>query len=153
MRTLRPLVVFLLSCVGAGLAAGCGADAPPDRAGRWTSRPARHGESAEAVEWFGADAVERLHAAGNAATPPVELDLARDGTFVLTGELVPGGPSGATARGAWRPAGGGVRLEVRTEEDATGLASVLVVRADGVALVFRRGPDEEDDVLLFRDAP
>lgn len=148
MRILRRVLVGFV----AGLLAGCGGDdAAPDLVGRWTSRPARHGESAEAVEWLGEDAVERLHAAGNAATPPVELELRRDGTFALSGELVPGGPSAATASGPWRPARGGVRLEVTKEEDATGLASVLIVRADGAALVFRRGPDEDDDVLLVRE--
>ena len=148
MRTSRRVLVGLVAC----LLAACGGDAEgPDVVGRWTSRPARHGESAEAVEWFGADAVERLHAAGNAATPPVELDLQRDRTFALAGELVPDGPTPGTASGTWRPARGGVRLEVAKAQDATGLASVFVVRADGEALVFRRGPDEEDDVLLFRE--
>lgn len=152
MRTSRPLRLLLVA-VAASLATGCGGDAPPDLTGRWTSRPARHGESAEAVEWFGADTVERLHAAGNAATPPVELDLRRDRTFSIVGELVVDGVSTGTASGTWRPAAGGVRLEVTRAEEATGLASVLVLRADGVALVFRRGPDEEDDVLLFRATP
>jgi hypothetical protein len=135
------------------LAACGGDDAAPDLAGRWTSRPTHHGESAEAVEWFGEAFVERLHAAGNAATPLVELELRADRTFVSRGELVPGAPPTANATGTWRPARRGVRLDVATSEDATGLASVLIVPADGVALVWAHGPDPDDAILLFRDGP
>lgn len=143
-----PFALLLLALAACG-----GDDAAPDLTGRWTSRPSRHGESAEAVEWFGEAFVERLHAAGNAATPLLELELRRDRTFVLRGEVVPGAAPTANATGTWRPARRGVRLDVATSEDATGLASVLVVPADGAALVWAQGPEEEDALLLFREGP
>jgi hypothetical protein len=150
MRALRRSIGGLLLLA----VAACGGDgAGPDLTGRWTSRPAPHNESAATVEWFGADTVERWHAAGNAATPLVELDLRRDRTFTLRGEVVVGAPHTAYATGTWRPARRGARLDVATTEDTTGLAAALVVPTDGTALVWARGPDEADAVLLFRDAP
>lgn len=150
MRTPRGRLGALLLLL---LAACGGDDAAPDLAGRWTSRPSRHGESAEAVEWFGEAFVERLHAAGNAATPLVELELRPDRTFAVRGEVVPGAPPTAHATGTWRAARRGARLDVAASEDATGLASVLIVPADGVALVWAHGPDPDDAILLFREGP
>lgn len=143
----------LLALAGLLPVACGGDDGGPRLAGRFTSRPAHHGESAEAVAWFGADTLERLHRAGNEATPLVELELRADRTFELRGEVVPDGAPTAHATGRWRPAGRGVRLDVTAAEDATGLASALVVRLEGEALVWPHGPDADDALLLFREGP